>query len=150
MRIMKQQAQNDTISKEDRTPQKSKLTDDKLLIEKLKTEIRARDKEIISLQNMLDDSKERIHDVIQEKGSLKDQINQYELKELNLQFGKFEELKNHYNKLEHRLIITKERLDEARKQIQLQNQVILDLEKLSFIDFIRNRYPESYNTYKKQ
>ncbi len=150
MRIMKQPAQNDKVSKEDRTPQKSKLTDDKLLIEELQTEIRARDKEIIRLQNIIDDSKERIHDVIQEKGSLKDQINQYELKEVDLQFGKFEELKNHYNKLEHRLNITKEQLDGARKQIQLQNQVILDLEKLSFIDFIRNRYPESYNTYKKQ
>jgi chromosome segregation ATPase len=150
MRIMKQQAQNDIVSKEDNTPQKSKLKGDKLLIEKLKTEITAKDKEIISLQNMLVDSQERIHDMIEEKGSLQNQVNQYELKELNLQFGKYEELKNHYNKLEHRLNITKQQLDEARKQIQLQNQVILDLEKRSFIDFITNRFPESYITYKKK
>jgi chromosome segregation ATPase len=147
---MKQQAQNDIVSKEDNTPQKSKLKGDKLLIEKLKTEITAKDKEIISLQNMLVDSQERIHDMIEEKGSLQNQVNQYELKELNLQFGKYEELKNHYNKLEHRLNITKQQLDEARKQIQLQNQVILDLEKRSFIDFITNRFPESYITYKKK
>ena len=94
---------DNTKNKSDNRAQK-----DKLLIKKLNKEILEKNNEIVQLQNKLSDSHERIHDMILEKGSLKKQINNFELKQLDIQFGKFEELKNDYNKLEHRLNITKE------------------------------------------
>jgi chromosome segregation ATPase len=123
---------------------------DKLLIEKLNKELAEKNNEIKLLQTKFIDSQDRIHDIIIEKDSLKKQINQYELKELELQIGKFEELKNNYNKLEHRLNITKKQLDEARNQIIFHRQVIEDLENRSFMDYLRNRFPESFVDYKEK
>lgn len=123
---------------------------DKLLIEKLNKEIVDKNKEIIQLQNKLLDSNEKIHDIIIEKSSLKKMINEFELKELDIRFGKFEELKNDYNKLEHRLNVTKEQLDEIRIQIKFHKKVIQDLENRGFFDYIRKRYPESFIDYKKK
>ena len=123
---------------------------DKLLIEKLNKEIVDKNKEIIQLQNKLLDSNEKIHDIIIEKSSLKKMINEFELKELDIRFGKFEELRNDYNKLEHRLNVTKEQLDEIRIQIKFHKKVIQDLENRGFIDYIRKRYPESFIDYKKK
>jgi chromosome segregation ATPase len=123
---------------------------DKLLIKKLNKEIVEKNNEIIQLQNKLSDSYERIHDIIIEKDSLKKQINNFELKQLDIQFGKFEELKSDYNKLEHRLKITKEHLDEARNQIIFNTKVIEDLENRGFMDYLRKRFPESFVNYKKK
>ncbi|MGB9201156.1 hypothetical protein [Methanobacterium sp.] len=123
---------------------------DKLLIKKLNKEIAEKNNEISQLKNKLTDSNERIHDIILEKGSLKKQINNFELKELDIQFGKFEELKNDYNKLEHRLKITKEQLDKTRLQIVFYTKVIEDLENRGFIDYLRNKFPESFINYKKK
>jgi len=123
---------------------------DKLLIKKLNKEIVEKNNEIIQLQNKLSDSYERIHDIIFEKDSLKKQINNFELKQLDIQFGKFEELKSDYNKLEHRLKITKEHLDEARNQIIFNTKVIEDLENRGFMDYLRKRFPESFVNYKKK
>jgi chromosome segregation ATPase len=128
----------------------NKSKEDKLLIEKLNKEIAVKNNEIIQLQNKLLDSQEKIHDIIIEKGSLKKTINEFELKELDIRFGKFEELKNDYNKLEHRLNVTKEQLDEIRSQIKFHKKVIDDLEKRGFMDYIRKRYPESFINYKKK
>jgi chromosome segregation ATPase len=127
-----------------------KSQNDKLLIEKLNRELAEKNNEIKLLQTKFIDSQDRIHDIIIEKDSLKKQINQYELKELELQIGKFEELKNNYNKLEHRLNITKKQLDEARNQIIFHRTVIEDLENRSFMDYLRNRFPESFVDYKKK
>jgi chromosome segregation ATPase len=123
---------------------------DKLLIKKLNKEIVEKNNEIIQLQNKLSDSYERIHDIIFEKDSLKKQINNFELKQLDIQFGKFEELKSDYNKLEHRLKITKEHLDEAHNQIIFNTKVIEDLENRGFMDYLRKRFPESFVNYKKK
>jgi chromosome segregation ATPase len=123
---------------------------DKLLIKKLNKEIVEKNNEIIQLQNKLSDSYERIHDIILEKDSLKKQINNFELKQLDIQFGKFEELKSDYNKLEHRLKITKEHLDEAHNQIIFNTKVIEDLENRGFMDYLRKRFPESFVNYKKK
>ncbi|MGB7969684.1 MAG: hypothetical protein WCF28_08950 [Methanobacterium sp.] len=123
---------------------------DKLLIKKLNKEIAEKNNEISQLKNKLTDSNERIHDIILEKGSLKKQINNFELKELDIQFGKFEELKNDYNKLEHRLKITKEQLDKTRLKIVFYTKVIEDLENRGFIDYLRNKFPESFINYKKK
>ena len=136
---------DNTKNKSDNGAQK-----DKLLIKKLNKEIVEKNNEIIQLQNKLSDSYERIHDIIFEKDSLKKQINNFELKQLDIQFGKFEELKSDYNKLEHRLKITKEHLDEAHNQIIFNTKVIEDLENRGFMDYLRKRFPESFVNYKKK
>jgi chromosome segregation ATPase len=123
---------------------------DKLLIKKLYKEIVEKNNEINQLQNKLSESQERIHDIILDKNSLKKQINNYELMQLDIQFGKFEELKNDYDKLKHRLNVTKEQLDIAREQITFNNKVIEDLENRGFIDYLRNKFPESFIDYKKK
>jgi chromosome segregation ATPase len=137
-------------SKDNTGAQNNKTTDDKLLIEKLDKEIKDQNKTIIQLQNKLLDTEERIHDIILDKASLKKQINKFELKELDIQFGKFEELKNDYNKIEHRLNVTKKQLDDARNNIEFYKKVIDDLENRGFMDYLRNRFPESFVNYKKK
>ncbi len=128
----------------------NKVKEDKLLIEKLNKIIKEKNNEIKLLQNKLLDSKDMVHDIIQEKNSLKKRMNQYELDEFNLQIGKFAELKNDYNKIEHRLNITKKQLDTARNQIIFDKQVIEDLKNRSLMDYLRKRFPESFVSYKKQ
>ena len=109
-------------------------------------------------------SNERIHDVVDEKIILEKRLNELEFKDISLQFGKFEELKKESNQLVHRLQVTKKQLDNSRKQIKSQNQivedskdqiefmelVIHDLENRGLADFIRNRFPESFKNYKKK
>ncbi len=147
---MKELSQINIDKPDDNKTPNNRSKKDKLLIEKLNKEIADKNNEIIQLQNKLLDSNEKIHDIIVEKGSLKKIINEFELKELDIRFGKFEELKNDYNKLEHRLSITKEQLDEIRIQIKFHKKVIDDLENRGFMDYIRKRYPESFIDYKKK
>ena len=128
----------------------TEIQDDKLLIEKLNRELEEKNNENKLLQNKFIDSQDKLHDIIIEKDSLKKQINQYQFMELDLQIGKFEDLKNNYNKLEHRLTITKEQLDEARNQIISHRQVIRDLENRGFMDYLRNRFPDSFVDYKEK
>ena len=134
------------------------------LLEKMENELSDKTHEIIQQQTKISDLQDRIHDVIIEKGSLEKQVNNYKLNEISLQFGKCEELKNDYKKLEHRLGITKNQLDKARKHIESQRQfvenakqqlefmdkVIEDLEHRGLIDFLRNKFPESFITYKRK
>jgi len=163
---MKKHSQLDSDNKKIKNnehPNNDKLNEDKILLEELEKELAERDHEIDQLNNKLLDAQERLHDAIHEKNSLEKQVNEFELKELSFQFGNFEQLKNDYNKLEHRLIITKNQLDDARIQIRSQKEfvdnardrvkfmeiVIEDLENRGLIDFLRNRFPESFITYKK-
>ena len=45
--------------------------------------------------------------------------------------------------------MTKEHLDMARDQIKFHKKVIEDLENRSFMDYLRNKFPESFIEYKK-
>ena len=123
---------------------------DKLLIEKLNKEITEKNKEIVQLQNKLSDSHEKIHDIIIEKDSLTKQINNFELKQIDIQFGKFKELKNDYNKLKHRLNVTKEQLDEARLQILFHRKVIeILITGVLWIIYVKDLLKALLNTRKK-
>jgi chromosome segregation ATPase len=138
------------------------VDDENSSIEKMEKELSDKAYEIIQLQTKIADLQDRIHDVIIEKGSIEKQLNTFKLTEISLQFGKFEKLKIDYEKLVHRLEITKKQLDDARKCIESQNQfvenankrlefmdeVIEDLAHRGLIDFIRNRFPESFTSYK--
>jgi chromosome segregation ATPase len=145
-------------------PNNHKLIDDDDFLEEMEKELAKKDDIIIQLNDKVLDSMERIHEVIIEKRNLEKQVKEYELKELILQFNNFEKLKNDHNKLEHRLIITKNHLDNARNQINFQKEfvdnakeqiefmerVIEDLENRNLIDFIRNKFPETFIEYKKK
>ncbi len=155
---------NQNMRKNEHKTNNDKLNEDTLSLEEIERELAEKDEVIIQLKSKLLDSQERIHKVIIEKGSLENQVKEFELKGISLQFDNFEDLKNNYNKLEHRLIITKNQLDDARIQIKSQNEfvenareqvefmetVIVDLENRGLIDFLRNRFPESFVTYKKK
>ena len=155
---------NQNMRKNEHKTNNDKLNEDTLSLEEIERELAEKDEVIIQLKCKLLDSQERIHEVIIEKGSLENQVKVFELKAISLQFDNFEDLKNNYNKLEHRLIITKNQLDDARIQIKSQNEfvenareqvefmetVIVDLENRGLIDFLRNRFPESFVTYKKK
>ena len=154
---------NQNMRKNEHKTNNDKLNEDTLSLEEIERELAEKDEVIIQLKSKLLDSQERIHKVIIEKGSLENQVKEFELKGISLQFDNFEDLKNNYNKLEHRLIITKNQLDDARIQIKSQNEfvenareqvefmetVIVDLENRGLIDFLRNKFPESFVTYKK-
>ena len=166
--IMKEHSQSDVdnqnMRKNEHTTNNDKLNEDKLSVEEMEKELAEKDDMIIQLKSKLLDSQERIHEVIIEKGSLEKQVKEFELKGISLKFGNFEELKNNFNKIEHRLTITKNQLDDARIQIKSQNEfvnnarehvefmemVIDDLENRGLIDFLRNRFPESFVNYKKK
>lgn len=133
------------------------------ICEELEKQLKIKDNKIIELQKRLKYSNERIHDVIYEKNVIEKQLNKLEFQNINLQTGKFEQLKNEYNQLVHRLHITKKQLDNTRKQIKLQNQfieeskdqikfmekVIDDLEKRGIVDILLNRSSETFKKYKK-
>jgi len=50
-------------------------------------------------------------------------------------------------KQKHRLEITKELLDESRKEVVLLKEIVEDFKNTKNIDFIRNKYPKSFNLY---
>jgi chromosome segregation ATPase len=165
---MKEHSQNDddnpNMRKNKHKTNNDKLNEDTISLEEIERELAEKDELIVQLKSKLVDFQERIHEVIIEKGSLEKQVKEFELKGISLQLDNFEDLKNNYNKLEHRLIITKNQLDDARIQIKSQNEfvenareqvefmetVIVDLENRGLIDFLRNRFPESFVTYKKK
>lgn len=154
--------QNKKINKDN--PINDKLIENEDFIEEMGKELAKKDDIIIQLNDKVLDSMERIHEVILEKRNLEKQVKEFELKELSLKFNNFEKVKNDYNKLSHRLIITKNHLDNARNQINSQKElvdnakeqvkfmegVIEELENRSLIDFIRKKFPESFIEYKKK
>ncbi len=64
--------------------------DDENSLEELEIILAFKDKEITELQAKLDDAKDKIHDLIVEKGSLEKKYTEQKLKELDLKFGEFE------------------------------------------------------------
>jgi hypothetical protein len=155
---------NQDMKKDEHELNNDKLNEDKFSLEEMEKELAERDHVIVQLKNKLLDSQERIHEVIVEKGLLEKQVKEFELKGLNLKFSNFEQLKNDHDKLEHRLVITKSQLDDARLQIKSQKEyvdnakeqvefmeiVIDDLANRGLMDFLRNRFPESFVTYSKK
>jgi hypothetical protein len=155
---------NQGMKKDEHELNNDKLNEDKISLEEMEKELAERDHVIVQLKNKLLDSQDRIHEVIVEKGSLEKQVKEFELKGLSLKFGNFEQLKNDHDKVEHRLVITKNQLDDARLQIKSQKEyvdnakeqvefmeiVIDDLANRGLMDFLRKRFPESFVTYSKK
>lgn len=117
-------------------------------VEELEKELVVRENEINQLSKKLADANERIHDVIVDKKTLQNKINEFELKDIDLEFGKHEDIKIKHNKLQHRMQVTKKQLDDARERVKFLESVISSLENRSVLDRIRRRYPEPYLNYR--
>lgn len=118
--------------------------------EELKKELIHKENEISKLEEMLENTMDRLHDVVAEKKLLEERINEVELQEIGLKFKNFNELQDNYCKLEHRTKITKNQLDDVRARAELQEGVIEDLENLGFLDFLLGRVPESLVEYREK
>lgn len=117
------------------------------IIEELEKELVKKQTIIDGLNAKLQDANSRISDMIEKNKSLESRINEFELQELAMKFGKFEELKDKNKKLDHRVIVTKKHLDNAREYQKFSDVVILDLKNRSTLDRILRRYPDSYIRY---
>jgi len=126
--------------------QKSK-DDYDAIIEKLEKELVKKQTVINGLNEKILDSQSRISDMIEKNRSLESRINEFELQELAMKFGKFEELKDKNKKLDHRVIVTKKHLDNIREYQKFLDVVILDLKNRGTLDRILRRYPDSYMRY---
>ena len=118
-------------------------------LEELKVESVRKDEEIIQLNEKLSITQDRLLDIIQEKKLLEERKTELELKNIEIELENFQKLKNEHNKLSHRSQVTKKQLDQARVDIKIQEQVITDLEKRGFLDYLLRRFPESFQDYKK-
>lgn len=118
--------------------------------EELEKELIHKENEIRKLEEMLENTMDRLHDVVAEKKLLEERINEVELQEIGLKFKNFNELQDNYCKLEHRTKITKNQLDDVRARAELQEGVIEDLENRGFLDFLLGRVPESLVEYREK
>jgi len=115
----------------------------------LEAELAKKESEIEFFKDKINTNQEIIMDVIDEKKLLKKQIEWYERKELDVKLNNYMDLQRKHHKVEHRLFVTKNLLDEAHEKIKFQAKVIEDLEDRGLTDFILRRHPDSYQEYKK-
>lgn len=118
-------------------------------IKELEAALAKKESEIDFLKDKINTNQDIILDVIDEKKLLKKQIEEYESKELDMKLNNYMELQRKHHKVEHRLFVTKNLLDEAHKKLEFHAKVIEDLENRGFTDFILGRHPDSYRDYKK-
>jgi chromosome segregation ATPase len=120
------------------------------LLEKLEEELGRKDAELTQLKEKLTNTQERLLDIIQEKKHIEQIKAELELKETELKLKKYQKLENKHHQLSHRSQITKKQLDQARADLKIQEKVITDLEKRTFMDYLIRRFPESFRDYQKK
>jgi chromosome segregation ATPase len=130
----------------DDSDQKSKKDYD-AIIEKLEREIAKKQVVIQDLNERVHDANNRVGDMVEKNSSLESRINEYELQDLAMKFGKFEALKDNNKKLDHRVKVTKKHLDNAREYLKFTDVVIMDMKNRSALDRILRRYPDSFLRY---
>jgi chromosome segregation ATPase len=131
---------------DDDSNQKSKKDYD-TIIEELEKELAKKQVIIQDLNERVHDANNRVSDMVEKNSSLESRINEYELQDLAMKFGKFEALKDNNKKLDHRVKVTKKHLDNAREYLKFTDIVILDMKNRSTLDRILRRYPDSYLRY---
>lgn len=118
-------------------------------IKSLEIELVKKESEINFLKDKLTNNQDVLLDLIEDKKSLKKQVQDYEVKEIDKSLNNFRDLQRKQHKLEHRLFVTKQHLDEARELLDVREKVIEDLEKRGVRDCLMANYPESYVQYQK-
>ncbi|UTB32799.1 MAG: hypothetical protein NKF70_00490 [Methanobacterium sp. ERen5] len=131
---------------EDDSNQKSKKDYDDI-IEELEMKLAKKQVIIQDLKERIHDANNRVSDMVEKNSSLESRINEYELQDIAMKFGKFEELKDKNKKLDHRVKVTKNHLDSAREYLKFTDVVIMDMKNRGMLDRILRRYPDSYQRY---
>ena len=131
------------------SPDKSSLRDLKSSIKILENELAKKESEIDFLKEKLTNNQGILLDIIEDKKSLKKQVQDFELKEIDDRLNNFRDLQRKQHKIEHRLFVTKNNLDEARQELEVREKVIKDLEKRGLMDYVLANYPKSYVQYQK-
>ncbi|BDZ68905.1 hypothetical protein [Methanobacterium ferruginis] len=139
-----------TLNKNKNSEANLSSSDETRRVKDLEKELRAKEAEIDFLKEKLTNNQEIMLDVIEEKKELKKQIHDFEVKEVDLRLNNFRDLQRKHHKLEHRLFVTKNQLDEARQELEFRAKLIKDLEKRGVSDYILGRFPESLIEYNKR
>ena len=139
-----------TLNKNKNSEDNLSSSDETRRVKDLEKELRAKEAEIDFLKEKLTNNQEIMLDVIEEKKELKKQIHDFEVKEVDLRLNNFRDLQRKHHKLEHRLFVTKNQLDEARQELEFRAKLIKDLEKRGVSDYILGRFPESLIEYNKR
>lgn len=117
-------------------------------IREFEKELKSRESELKTLQERLKNNEDMLQDAIGEKNKIKLRLQEYELNLTDDKLDQHQKLQEDYNKTVHRLQVTKEQLDNARKEISYLKEIIDELSNRGLLDHIRGRYPESFQEYK--
>ena len=110
-----------------------------------KKELTKAKSEMKLIEDKLDYCQNRLLDIRNEKDNLKKELKNFEFVDIDAKLKEVDLLKTDFLKQQHRLEITKDLLEESRKEITLLKKILNDLLNMSNLDFIRNKYPESFN-----
>lgn len=116
-------------------------------LDKKNNEIIEINKELNLFKDKLERCENRLLNVINEKKELWHENQKYEFMELDLKLQNFDNLKGKIFKAIHRVDVTEKLLDESKKDVEALKIIINDYENLSFLDFIRNKKPNSLIKY---
>ncbi len=128
----------------------SKPAVDSSRIKELEYELKKKESSIDSIKDQLNNNQEILQDLIKEKKLLKEQIQDFEIKQTNNKLQEYEKLQQEHNKLKHRQEITKNHLDKANEKIRSMEKIIEDLHNRGLKDYLLRRYPESYQEYTEE
>lgn len=125
------------------------VKDLKARVKKLEKELSTKESEIDFLKDKITNNQEILLDVIEDKKSLKKMVQDFEMKQIDERLNNIHQLQRKQHKIEHRLFVTKNQLDEARNELEVRKKVIEDLEKRGLRDYLMANYPQSYVQYQK-
>jgi len=141
---------SEKVNSNDNLEGKKLFSDDKIRIRELEKDLSQKESEIIFFKEKITNDQEIILDVIEEKKLLKKQIKDFQLKELDLKLNNYMELQRNHHKVEHRLFVTKNHLEDAHEELEFREKIIAELENRGLRDYILGRFPNSYQEYKKR
>ncbi len=124
--------------------------DKDMLIKELEEKLHYQQEGIARVNAKLSQALDRLSELRQEKEELQSRLEEWEHKKLDFKLQKHEKLEQEYHKMSHRAQVTKNQLDELRREIIFLNKVISDLEERGLIDYIKKRYPPSFIQYKNK
>lgn len=119
-------------------------------IEDLEKIVDMKTKEIEYLRKEFHEAQGRLKELRQEKKELDEKIRKLELLKLDLELKKAEDIYNENNRIQHRIHITKELLEEKREEVIILQNILKDFEEFTVWNHIKGVYPESYIAYKNK
>ena len=119
-------------------------------IEDLKSIVDMKTKEIDYLRKEFHEAQGRLKELRLEKKDLEEKVTNFELLRMDLELKKAEDTYNQNNRIQHRIHITKELLEEKREEVITLQNILKDFEEFTVWNHIKGVYPESYIVYKNK